>query len=144
MKQVIFLACFFAFIANASAQKILAYTYNLDTITNTESDTIYIGSSSTGAMSGAIDFQSLFAGRFQFTRTSISGTANVALKVESTLVYTGTSTEWVSVATGSGTGATAEYISLSEMGDRRYRVILTGSGTQSTSYRVRFVGKKKN
>lgn len=134
----------FSFQAEAQTpRKVLLYSYALDTITNTESDTIYIGTSSTGAYSGVVDFQSLYAGQWTFIRTNISGTSNVALKIEQTPLYTGSNTYWTSIATGAGTGATAEAITVSEMLGRRYRVILTGTGSQLTSYRVYFSAKLK-
>jgi hypothetical protein len=141
MKKHIFavLACL-VLAVSAQAQNPLYYLWSLDTLTNTGSDTIYLSSAGTHAT--ALDIQSVYAGRWTVKRTNISGTTNIALKVESTPVRTGTTTLWASVATGAGTGATLEALTVNPMLDRRYRIILTGTGTQSTSYQVAFSGKK--
>jgi len=149
MKKHIFavLACLFVTVS-AMGQKLLYQPYAVDTITNTESDTIYVNSAGAsggyGTQATAVDFQNIWAGKWLVTRTQLSGTTNVALKVESTPIGgTSTTTAWAQEVAGAGTGATAEWISISEMLGRRYRIILTGSGTQSSLYFVYFSGKKK-
>lgn len=107
--------------------------YSLDTLTNAANDTLTL----------PVTLLSPFEGVFQIVRTSISGTANVALKVEQSNTLTG-NTDWVSVSTGSGTGATTEALQLTSMNGLRYRVILDGTGTQSTSYRCHVTLKRKN
>jgi hypothetical protein len=106
--------------------------YSLDTITNAANDTILL----------PVALYSAFEGVFQVVRTSISGTANIALKVEQSNIASG-NTDWVSVATGSGTGATTEALQLTSMNGLRYRLILDGTGTQSTSYRAHVTIKRK-
>jgi len=106
--------------------------YSLDTITNAANDTILL----------PVTLYSAFEGVFQVVRTSISGTANIALKVEQSNIASG-NTDWVSVATGSGTGATTEALQLTSMNGLRYRLILDGTGTQSTSYRAHITLKRK-
>ena len=107
--------------------------YSLDTITNAANDTLTL----------PVTLYSPFEGVFQIVRTSISGTANVALKVEQSNTLTG-NTDWVSVSTGSGTGATTEALQLTSMNGLRYRVIIDGTGTQSTSYRCHVTLKRKS
>lgn len=149
MKQIIMTMFALFLTVGAMAQsKLLYQPYAVDTITNTESDTIYVNTAGASGAYGtqvtAIDFQNIWAGKWFVTRTQLSGTTNVALKIESTPVGgKSTTTAWAQEVAGAGTGATAEWISISEMVGRRYRIILTGSGTQSTRYFVFFSGKKK-
>lgn len=141
MKHIFLMLALALISLSATAQKTINYVWALDTITNTEVDTIYLGA--TGLAAGAVDFQSLFGGQWTVVRTNISGTTSIALKIEATPVASGTTTVWAQVAAGAATTATPEAVTISEMLSRRYRIILTGSGTQSSSYRVYFSGKKK-
>lgn len=111
-----------------SPPKLVFKAFSVDTITNAESDTILLSSA-------VSDVQSLYTYSWHVARTNLSGVTNVALKVEERIATSGT-TGWVSVNTGSGTGATAERLTGTELLGRQQRLILTGSGTQSTSYLV--------
>ncbi len=117
---------------NSSVKPYWHRPYSLDTITNAANDTILL----------PVALYSAFEGVFQVVRTSISGTPNVAIKVEQSNIASG-NTDWVSVATGSGTGATTEALQLTSMNGLRYRLILDGTGTQSTSYRAHITIKRK-
>ncbi len=111
-----------------SPQKLVFKNFAVDTITNTEADTILLSSA-------VSDVQSLYTYSWHVSRTNLSGTTNVALKVEERIPTSGT-TGWVTVNKGSGTGATAERLTGTELLGRQQRLILTGSGTQSSSYLV--------
>lgn len=99
---------------------------SLDTITNTEADTIPLALS--------LDKVS-YKYNYGLTRTSLSGTANVTVILQESNETSGT-TNWYTVATATGTGATNANISGAQNYGVRQRIILTGSGTQSTSYRL--------
>lgn len=117
----------------APAPNILAYTWDLDTITNAANDTLVLPWS----------IQSRYTGALQVTRTNISGTTALAVSLQASVTNSSsTDVTWVQVAATSGTGATAELLTLSELYGQRYRVIIDGSGTQSSSYRISFLGKK--
>lgn len=131
----------------ASAPNFYAYPWPLDTITNAANDTLYFPGRLRPVMSDFIQSYSI-------TRTSISGTANVAVKIEeSNHPYTGSTPPtlgWVTAINNLGaaadtdaTTATEELIKLPASYGVSYRVIVDGTGTQSTSYRVRVVLKKK-
>lgn len=110
-------------------------TWALDTITDAENDTLV----TTGAMNV---MYSDFEHNYSIIRTNISGTTALTLKVEQTN-YTSGNTFWSTLASGSATTATPETIA----GDNsavRLRFIVDGSGTQSSSYRLRLVLKKKS
>lgn len=113
--------------------KLLSYTFTKDTITNAANDTLTV----------PWVLQSRYTGALQITRTSISGTANIAVSIQ-TSVTSSSSTDvtWVTVATTSATTATAELLTLAETYGQRYRIIVDGTGTQSTSYRLSWLSKK--
>ncbi len=116
------------------------YTWALDTLSNANNDTLTLPSSlAISVMYSDFEYQ------YSIVRTSISGTANVALKIEQSNYPNNTApgnTAWASLATGSGTGATVEYLT-GDCTAMRLRYIVDGTGTQSTSYRLRAIFKKK-
>lgn len=115
--------------------KILAKTYSLDTITNAANDTIVL----------PWTFQSRYTGALQITRTNISGTTNLAVSIQASVTSSsGTDATWVTVATTSATTATAELLTLAETYGQRYRIIIDGTGTQSSSYRLSWLSKLHN
>lgn len=123
------------------------YRWNLDTITNAANDTLYLPSSLRPVLSDFIQC-------YGITRTSISGTASIAVKIEGTVEpYVGSTpptTGWVNVlnsanaaAATAATTATTEQIVLGMSPSISYRIIVDGTGTQSTSYRIRATMKRK-
>lgn len=122
-------------------------TYTKDTITDAANDTLYLPSSMRPVVSNFIQGISI-------TRTNISGTTNLAVKVEeSTYRYSGTTPPtagWVTALNSAGssaataaTTATTEEIRLPDSYAMSYRVIIDGTGTQSSSYVIRWILKKK-
>lgn len=135
-----FFVCLFAAFG-LSAQSYYSRTLvTLDTITNTEADTILVGPSATSYYT----FNSNFAYIYVLARTSLSGTANTTMVLQESNVATGGAATWYTVATASGTGATVTSVSASNLYGRRHRLILTGTGTQSTSYGITATLKKVN
>jgi hypothetical protein len=117
----------------APAPKLLQYTWTLDTLSNANNDTITV----------PWVIQSRYTGALQITRTSISGTANVAVSIQASVTNSSsTDVTWVTVATTTATTATAELLTLAETYGQRYRIIVDGTGTQSTSYRLSWLGKR--
>ena len=123
------------------------YAYTKDTITNAANDPLYLPSTMRPVNSD-------FLMAYTITRTNISGTTNVAVKIEeSTYRYTGTTPPtagWVAslntagaAAATAATTATEEEIRLPNTFGASYRCIVDGTGTQSTSYVIRLVMKKK-
>ena len=123
-------------------------TFTKDTITNAANDTLYLPSRLRPLLS---DFQA----SLNVIRTSLSGTANIAVKVEeTTYAYTGTTTPptagWSatlnsanSAAATAATTATTEALYIPHAYGINYRFVVDGTGTQSTSYVLRLVLKKK-
>jgi hypothetical protein len=107
------------------------YSYSLsDTITNTENDTIDIPARLVSDWSGGWHVQA----------TSLSGTVALANTVEESLSYNGT--DWVSVDTINHVAAGTRRMEQDRVYGFRQRIVIDGSGTQSTRYTVYFVAKK--
>ena len=123
-------------IENAEAwapSKLLPYTWPLDTISNAANDTLTV----------PWVLQSRYTGALQITRTNISGTTNLSVVIQTSVTGASSSdATWVTVATSAGTGATTELLTLAETYGQRHRIIVDGSGTQSSSYRLSWLSKK--
>lgn len=108
------------------------YTYapSQDTITNTEADTLTL----------PVALLSTWSASYSVNLTQLSGTANVAVVLQKSNTANGT--DWKTLDTFTGTSGLLheEY---SELLGRRYRLILTGTGTQSTTYDIDAILKKK-
>jgi len=124
------------------------YTYTKDTIANAANDTLYLPTAMRPVNSD-------FLITYTITRTNISGTTALACKVEeSTYRYSGTTPPtagWVASLNNLGaaadtdaTTATEEEIRIPNAYASSYRFIVDGSGTQSSSYVLRVVLKKKS
>lgn len=96
-------------------------------IVNTEADTL--------TLSGLDMDKATYRYNYAITRTNVSGTTNVTVILQESNETSGT-TNWYTVATASGTGATTTFIQAAQNYGPRHRIILTGAGTQSTTYRV--------
>lgn len=118
----------------------------LDTITNTEADTIYIvtGSASPLVAANATVFNSDFTYSVIFGRTSISGTANTTVILQESNVPTGGANTWYTIATASGTGATVAVMQGDHVRGRRLRAIITGTASNVVSYSATLTLKKVN
>lgn len=116
-----------------AAPNVLSKTWTLDTITNAANDTLTV----------PFTMQSRYTGALQITRTNISGTTNIAVSIQASVTNsTSTDVTWVTVATTSATTASNELLTLAETYGQRYRVIVDGTGTQSSSYRLSWLSKK--
>lgn len=122
-------------------------TYTKDTITNAANDTLYLPSRLRPVLN---DFQVSVI----VTRTNISGTTNLAVKLEGTnYAYSGSTPPtagWTPVPTAANaaavtaaTTATEEIFNLEHLYGINYRTIIDGTGTQSSSYVIRWVFKRK-
>ena len=123
------------------------YTYTKDTIANAANDTLYLPSNMRPVLS---NYQITYA----VTRTNISGTTNLAVKVEeSAYKYSGSTPPtagWAaslnsagSAAATAATTATTEALYIPNAYGCSYRCIIDGTGTQSSSYVIRVILKKK-
>lgn len=121
-------------LAAPNPPRLYSYEFTLDTISNAANDTLSLP---------ATDVQSNYEWSYFITRTSISGTANIAVAIQASGVRSG-STDWTQVGVTSATTATNEIVSGTSFYGRRHRIIVDGTGTQSTSYKITAVLKLKN
>lgn len=130
------IAALMLFAAPAKAQKVGDYfakvMVSVDTITNTEADTINLG----------VNLLSNYAYNYIISRTQLSGTANTTVKLQESNELTGS--VWYDVATASGTGATVGIIQGANTYGVRHRILITGTGTQNLSYKLTARLKKTN
>lgn len=110
--------------------------WNLDTITNTEIDTLTL----TGQLSTLV---SAFQYNYAIKRTSISGTANVKVYLDESAQTTGT-TNWYTIDSSSTTTATNATIRAAYLYGKRHRLRVKGTGTQLTSYLIAANYKQTN
>lgn len=106
--------------------------FTLDTITNAANDTLALGA----------NILSNYEWSYHIIRTNISGTTNIDVTVQASGNTTG-DTDWVTVATTSATTATNEILSGVSFYGLRHRIIVDGTGTQSSSYKIKAILKKK-
>ena len=122
--------------------------YRLDTITNAELDTFGLVSrtstTAANALASYTPFISLYSLNLKIRRTNISGTTSVKMYLDESVTTTPTATGWVTVDSTTTTGATVGIINRSELLGEIYRVRIVGAGTQSSSYLVQGIAKKKN
>lgn len=117
-----------------ATSKTATYTWTLDTLTNAANDTLTLPFG---------NVLSNYEWAYFVTRTNISGTTNLAVSVQASGVKTG-DTDWTQVGVTSATTATNEIVSGTSFHGLRHRVIVDGTGTQSSSYRITAVLKLKN
>lgn len=102
--------------------------YTADTITNAEADTL--------TFAAPINLlESNFLYNYVIQRTNLSGTTNVTLTLQESNSGTGTA-NWYTVASSGTTTATTDKVQGSLTYGRRHRLLVIGSGTQSTRYIV--------
>lgn len=115
-----------------AAPSLYTKDFTLDTITNAANDTLALGA----------NILSNYEWSYHIIRTNISGTTNIAVAIQASGNTSG-DTDWVTVATTSATTATNEILSGVSFYGLRHRVIVDGTGTQSSSYKIKAVLKKK-
>ena len=135
MRPLIFALLVLLLSAQAKAQTLDAfwtYSFTADTITNTEADTLLLPT----------DFVSPWSYAYHIVVDSLSGTDTLRFTVQESVLRSG-ATDWVTVSTGAGSAFVSPVrLSAALMYGRRQRLIITGSGTQSTRYTVSFLAKK--
>lgn len=105
-------------------------SFDADTITNAEKDTISI----------AATFLTNYLLNVSAVRTSISGTHNVKLYLDESGTSTG-NTDWRVIDSTSTTSATVGVIRQDRMYARRFRIRVSGTGTQSSRYKIDVTAK---
>ena len=116
-----------AIAATAQSNNVVLYTPAVDTITNTESDTITY----------SFPYRN-FDYAWMLQATGISGTDSLSVKIEETACASCSTWKQVgNTATLGATGATNQIAFFTgDLYGLRHRIIITGIGTQSTKYNV--------
>lgn len=114
-------------------------SWAVDTITNTEVDTLIVGGGSTPG----VNFQSNFEGGVGVVIANLSGTSSLTIVVDEGFVdATGTvryDNGQDTITTTAAAGTT--FVDIGRLAGTRYRIRITGAGTQSTTYRLTFIAK---
>lgn len=135
MRKALFIALFCVAAIAVKAQTLDAfwsYTFTTDTITNAEADTLLLPA----------DFVSPWSYTYSIVVDSLSGTDTLSFVLQESVSKSG-NTDWVTVSTGAGSKLTSPLrITAALMYGRRARIIVRGSGTQSTTYAITFLAKK--
>lgn len=136
MKKILFIfAVMFTALAIQTESKAQSVSQYIGPITLVTADTLANAATETHALGRSL--LSNWGGVFVITRTNISGTTNVTVNLQGSL----DNSEWVTVSTASGTGATTTTITVDNMYYRFYRLQFVGSGTQSTRYTAKYMLK---
>lgn len=115
-----------------SGSPLYQYAFPSDTITDTEADTLLI----------PVRLLSRWGYNWTISTTQLSGTQNLSCQLQESNTYTGS--DWIDVGspvTTSGAADLDRAIGEFVYGVRQ-RLIITGSGTQSTTYSVTTTYKK--
>lgn len=103
-----------------------------DTITNTEADTLAI----------PVNLLSNWTYGYSVVLGNLSGTTNVAVVLQQSHMLSG-ETDWKTLATFTGTSGILHLDGI-DVTAIRHRLILTGSGTQSSTYDIDGIYKRKD
>ncbi len=123
------------------------FDYRKDTITNAAKDTLFIGKRSNtiwNTVSTPTNFLSLYTYDITIVRASLSGTHNVKVYLDKSDDRDGTSTDWFPIDSTSTTTATTAMLRSTDATGARYRLRISGTGTQSSTYTIWSIWKKKN
>lgn len=124
-----------------------AFDYRKDTITNAAKDTLLIGnrpSTAWNTVTTPANFLSLYTYDISIVRASLSGTHNQKVYLDKSCMRSGTSTDWQVIDSTSTTTATNATIRGTDATGARYRLRISGTGTQSSTYQIWSIWKKKN
>ena len=121
------------------------YNFRLDTITNTEKDMIPLGKPNVNnIVANPVNFMSLYTYDISIVRASLSGTHNVKVYLDKSNTSSGTSTDWFTIDSTSTTTATTAMLRSTDATGAKYRLRINGTGTQSSTYQIWTLWKKKN
>jgi len=123
------------------------FNYRLDTLTNTESNTLTIGrrdNSVWNTVTNPTNFLSLYTFDVKVKTASLSGTHSVKVVLDGANVTNGTSTGWVGLDSLTTTAQNTIQLRTTDATATRYRLRISGTGTMSSTYQVWMFCKKKN
>lgn len=109
------------------------YAWTADTITNTENDTLAL----------PVNLLSDYQYNYTLVKTNLSGTTALKLYLQESNLTSGT-TDWITVDSSVTTTTTLGRIKNTDTYGVRHRLIVDGSGTQSSKYWLYAKLKKQN
>jgi hypothetical protein len=129
--------------------------YRLDTLANTNADTIGIYSRTSTTLANVAagkyylnaqytPFLSLYTADITIEKKNLTGTTTVALYLEKSATTVPTTTGWVLVDSTSTAAAGVTQIRITDLTGEIYRLRVKGRGTQSSTYKIDCLFKKKN
>ena len=134
-------------IFDKSVGEYATFDYRKDTITNAAKDTLFVGnraSSAWNTVTTPANFLSLYTYDISIVRASLSGTHNQKVYLDKSDMRSGTSTDWQVIDSTSTTTATNATIRGTDATGARYRLRISGTGSQSSTYQIWSIWKKKN
>ena len=124
------------------------FDYRKDTITNAETNNLFVGrrdNSVWNTVTTPTNFLSLYSYDIKVRPLSLSGTQSVKVVLDASNMRSGTSTDWVAIDSTTATVSDKCFqLRSTDATASRYRIRVIGSGTQSSTYQIWSVFKKKN
>lgn len=134
--------------AFAGVADYVAFDYRRDTITNAEVNTINIGrrdNSVWNTVTTPTNFFSLYTYDISLKPVSLSGTQALTFCLDKSNARSGTINDWMAIdSITTGTNANIVQLKGTDATAARYRVRVKGAGTQSSTYQIWSIWKKKN
>lgn len=128
----------------------VVFNYRLDTITNAESNTLTIGNrdnNTWNTVTVPANFLSLYTYDVKCKVASLSGTLSIKVRLDGCNVTSGTnsaSTGWVGLDSITTTAVGTVLLRSTDATATRYRLVVSGTGTESSTYQIWTAWKKKN
>lgn len=123
------------------------FNYRKDTIANAAKDTLFVGNRTNSAwntVTTPTNFLSLYTYDISVVRANLSGTTNLKVYLDKSCAISGTSTDWQVIDSVATTTATTGMMRGTDATGARYRLRISGTGTQSSTYQIWSIWKKKN
>ena len=123
------------------------FPYRKDTITNAETNTLNIGirdNSVWNTVTNLETFFSLYTYDISIKPASLSGTQSMKFVLDKSDTNSGTSTDWMAIDSVTSTTAIVSHLRSTDATALRYRIRVVGAGTQSSTYQIWSIWKKKN
>ena len=118
---------------DAATGKYYRKAFTKDTITNAANDTLAV----------PVNLLSLYTYDYTLVKTNISGTTALKLYLQESNLTSG-NTDWLTIDSSVVSTTTTGRIKGTDVFGVRHRLIVDGSGTQSSSYNLQATLKRKN
>lgn len=124
------------------------FDYRKDTLTNAGTANLFIGRRDNtvwNTVTTPTNFLSLYSYDIKVRPVSLSGTQSVKVVLDASNTRTGTSTDWTAIDSTTATvSAKVFQLRSTDATAARYRLRIIGAGTQSSTYQIWSIWKKRN